>query len=159
MVGVFMYSIYLLVTLSLLTAVTLSQLVIKLVYLDALCLSSDYKKSQLCSAILQREQLRLTTIVTFLTTFCALITKCIIYLACSTSIKKYPQHNQKFPGLLVAYCVSLPWILGWLISVQTMRTSRAKGKKLNTHNRQHSKLQLDRRKNIQGDKAYHKESW
>lgn len=35
---------YVLVTFSLLTAVTLSQLAIKLVYLDAFCLSSDYKE-------------------------------------------------------------------------------------------------------------------
>lgn len=54
MVGVFMYSvfIYVLVTFALLTAVTLSQLAVKLVYLDALCLSSHYR----CTLLIFRLQ-------------------------------------------------------------------------------------------------------
>lgn len=81
------YINYVLVTFSILSSVTLSELAIKLVYLDALCLSSDYKEVSvlLCHST---ERVAKTDIVLSLTGSFPSVAKCITYLACSTSIEK-----------------------------------------------------------------------
>lgn len=109
---------------NILTAVTLSLLAI--VYLDALCLSSDYQEASVLFCHPTHRVAKTTTIVTSLTSPCPSVAKCIIYLACSTTAEKVSPAQLESSRTVFQ---KFPWILGWLISASNYEHQQSKRKK------------------------------
>lgn len=129
-----------LVTFLLLTAVTLSLLAIKLVYLDALCLSSGYQEASVLFCHPTERVAKTNNNCHIFDQSLPISSKMhnLLYSLHNLLwpvqhlLKKCSQHNQEFPGL---FARNFHGYWDGLFLPQTMTTSRAKGKK-----RQQSKL-------------------
>lgn len=119
-----------LVTFSLLTAVTLSHLAIKLVYQDAFCLSSDYKEVLVLLCHPTERVPKIDTNCHIFDQFLSISSKMHNLLGLFNIYwKSVPSTIRNFQDCLQPTVFPLHGYQdGWILP-QTMRTSRAKGKK------------------------------